>query len=424
MAKKFGLDLFEALLRMYPREFRDEYGREMALVLADRYRCATNGLQRAFILMEAFAGVLTHAPKEHFFVIARDLRYALRSLRKSPVFAVTAIVSLALGIGANTAIFAVAKEVLFDALPVKESGQLRLLTWVSGRVMPVPPVWGDVGGNEEGGLTSTAFSYPVLQELRKTTVFQDLIAFKDVEMTATVDGHPEFLAGEMLSGNALAALGVSTMLGRSFTMADDAGPETSPVAMISRSYWAERFGRSADVLGKTISLNGAPVTIVGVVAGDFTGLTMGTASKVFVPLTLQPLLMPRAQKIGSGATSLLENPRSWWVQAMMRLRDNVPEARAQATLDTVLRRTVSATLPEAKGLEQFHLKLQSGDRGIDYLGGYAKTSYVLMGLSGLVLALACVNLVNLLLARATARQREFSTRLALGAGRVGLCDSS
>ena len=203
-------------------------------------------------------------------MILRDLRHALRLLRKSPVFAVTAILSLALGIGANTAIFAVAKKVLFDTLPVKDSKQLRLLTWVSGPERPVPPVWGDVFRTDSGGLMCTSFSYPVLEELRKTDVLQDLIGFKDIEMTATIDGHPEFIAGEMLSGNAFSALGVAPVLGRSFTSADDGGPQSTPVAMISEPYWTERFGRSIEVLGKTIALNGAPVTIVGVAAANFT----------------------------------------------------------------------------------------------------------------------------------------------------------
>jgi hypothetical protein len=224
-----------------------------------------------------------------------------------------AILSLTLRVGANTAIFAVAKQVLFDTLPVRDSGQLRMLTWISGHQQPVPPVWGDVNGDREGGLTSNAFSYPVLRQLRKSAVFQDLIAFKDVELTATVNGRPALLAGEMVSGNAFGALGVPAILGRSLTPADDSDEGGNSVAMIGGSYWADQFGRSASVLGKTIFLDGAPVTIVGVVTAKFTGLTMGNAARIFVPLTLQPLVMPRAARIGMGAASLLDNPESWWV---------------------------------------------------------------------------------------------------------------
>jgi predicted permease len=413
--------VFRALLWIYPREFRDEYGREMAMVFANRCRDAANSWERILIWAETIAGVLFHAPKEHFYMTMRDLRYALRLLRKSPVFAITAILSLAIGIGVNTAIFAVAQRVLFDTLPAENPQDLRMLTWVSGHEPPVPPVWGDIYATKEGGLSSTCFSYPVLQELRKRAdVFADLIAFKDVEMTATADGDPELIEAEMLSGDALRGLGVHPVLGRPLTPGDDAGPGTTPVVMISESYWASKFDRSDSVLGRTISLNGSPVTIIGVTPAQFTGLTMGVVPKVFAPLTLQPLLLPRAQIIGSGGDSLLNNPESWWVQILVRLRKDVPEAHTQAVLDVVLRRTALATLPGAKNLAQFHLRLQSGNRGLDYLRDYEKPSYVLLALAGLVLLLACLNVANLLLARALTRQREISTRLALGAGQTSI----
>ncbi len=345
-----------------------------------------------------------------------DLRYAARMLRKSPGFTAIAVGSLALGIGANTAIFAVAKRVLFDTLPVNRPHELRLLTWISGHERPVPPVWGDVSSTPNGGLVSNSFSYRVLEELRqRKDVLADTVAFKDIAMTATIDGEPELVTGEMVSGNAFDALGVTPILGRSFTQAEDAGPGRGSVAVISERYWAQRFGRSQLVLGKTISLNGVPVTVVGVGPVHFSGLQTGAMTQVFVPITMQPLLIPRAQM---STTSLLNNPQSWWVQILMRLRPDVPEARAQAALDVVLRQTAMATLPPAPGLDQLHLQFEPGDRGLDYLRGqYLQPSSVLLALAGLVLLLACVNLANLLLARAAARQREMSTRLALGAGR-------
>jgi len=349
----------------------------------------------------------------------RDLRFGARQLRRNPLLTFIAVFSLALGIGANTAIFTVAKKVLLDTLPVKNPHELRMLAWVSGHEQPVPPVWGDVSSTDGGGLISTAFSYPVFEELRKKTeTFQDLIAFKDVEMTATVDGHSELLPAEMVSGNAFDALGIQPILGRAINLADDAGPGQGPIAVINESYWAERFGRSASAIGKTISLNGIPITIVGVTPTRFTGLKFGSVAQIFVPLTMQPLLAPRAQIMKSGQASLLENPLSWWVQIIARLRPDVPETRAQAALDVTLRQATMATLPQAKDMDQFHLKLEPGDRGLDSLSGFTKPSYVLLALAGLVLLLACVNLANLLLARAAARQREMSTRLALGAGRA------
>ena len=138
-----------------------------------------------------------------FSTLARDLHFGLRQLRRNPTLTGVAITSLALGIGANTAIFTAAKRVLFDSLPVRNPHQLRLLTWVSGHEQPVPPVWGDVGPNEDGGLRGDSFSYPVLEEMRRRTgTLQALIAFKDAPMTITVDGHAEIINAELISGNA------------------------------------------------------------------------------------------------------------------------------------------------------------------------------------------------------------------------------
>ena len=345
----------------------------------------------------------------------QDVRYGWRMLMRSKGFALVAVLSLGLGIGANTAIFTVAKRVLFDTLPVEKPYELRMLTWVSGHERPVPPVWGDVSGTPAGGLTSNSFSYPVVEALRKQTdAYADLFAFKNVQMTAVAEGRAEVVEASMVSGNIFDALGVRPLLGRALMPADDAS--AAPVAVIGEGYWAARFGRAESALGKVIRLNGQPVTVVGVLPAGFTGLEMGKVMAVYVPLTAQPLVMPRAQ---NGSVSLLNNPQSWWVQAMVRLRADVPEARAQAELDAVLRSAAKATVSTTTSWDLFHLVMAPGERGVDYLHGtYAGPSYVLMGLAGLVLLLACVNLANLLLARAAARQREMSTRMALGAGRM------
>jgi len=256
----------------------------------------------------------------------RDLRFGLRQLQRNPILTCVAIASLALGIGANTAIFTAAKRVLFDSLPVTSPNQLRMLTWVSGHEQPVPPVWGDVGPNEAGGLTGNGFSYPVLREMRKRTeAVQALIAFKDAPMTITVERHAEMINGELISGNAFQSLGVKAELGRTLSPADDLAPGSGPVVVITDGFWAQRFARSPLVLGKAISLNGVPVTIVGVSSGRFAGLEMGSSMQIFVPLTMQPLILPRAQ---NGSVSLLDNPQSWWVQILVRLRPETGSGRA------------------------------------------------------------------------------------------------
>lgn len=351
--------------------------------------------------------------------LGRDLRFSVRQLRQNPILTLVAITSLGLGIGANTAIFTLAKKVLFDTLPVKDPKQLRMLTWVAGHDQKVPLVWGDASSNASGDRISSSFSYPVFQELRKQTdAFQYLFAFKDVHITATVDGHPELVSAELVSGNSFIALGVQPILGRILTPADDIGPGAGPVAVISEAYWTAHFGRSPSILGKTISLNGIPVTIVGIAPANFTGLQIDTVTQVFIPLTMQPLLLPRPQ---NSSVSLLDNPQSWWLLVMARLRPDVSEARAQAELDAVLRPAATAGMPDGNTPTQFRLQFQPGDRGLDYLkDAFAKPSYLLLSLAGLVLLLACVNMANLLLARAAAREREVSTRLALGAGRAGI----
>ncbi len=347
------------------------------------------------------------------------MRFGARQLARNPVFTVIAVSSLGLGIGANTAIFSAAKRVLLDTLPVSHPHELRLLTWVSGHQQPVPQVWGDVWSTASGGLASNAFSYAVFEQMRKKTdVFRELIAFKDIKMTATVDRHPELISGELVSGGAFDALGVKPILGRLLNSADDAGPGKGPVAMISEGYWAARFGRSQAVLGNSFVLNGVPLTIVGVLPAQFTGLQMGSVAEVFVPLTMQPVVAPRAQLL-PGDTSLLNNPQAWWIHILVRLRPDVPEARTQSALNLSLRQTAMDTLPKAKNLDQLGLQLVQGDRGVDDLRGqFADPSYLLLALAGLVLLLACVNLANLLLARGAGRQREMSTRLALGAAKA------
>jgi predicted permease len=351
-----------------------------------------------------------------FATLMRDLRFGLRQLQRNPMLTCVAIASLALGIGANTAIFAAAKQVLFDTLPLSSPHQLRMLTWISGPEQAVPPVWGDVGPNQAGGLTSDSFSYSVLEEMRRRTdAVQALIAFKDVPMAATINGHAEMMNAELMSGNAFQSLGVHAELGRTLTPADDVAPGSGPVAVISDGFWTRQFARSPLILGEAIALNGVPVTIVGVSRGRFAGLQMGSPVEIFVPITMQPLILPRAQ---NGSVSLLDNPQSWWVQILARLRPDVPERRAETELDAVLRQAAMPVLKRTGDLDRFHLQFEPGDRGLDSLrGAYARPSYVLFALAGLVLLLACLNLANLLLARSATRRRELSTRMALGAGR-------
>lgn len=344
-----------------------------------------------------------------------DLRYAVRMLMKSPSFTAIALLSLTLGIGANTTIFTLAKHVILDRLNVPHPEELRLLNWISAKHGAVHSIWGD-WDKENGGNTSTSFSYPVYQYLReRNQELSDLFAFKDLgRMDATIDGTAEVIQGEMVSGNYYAGLGVGAQLGRVIEPYDDQKPGASAAVVISDGFWARRFGRSPGVIGKTITLNLTPVTIVGVTPKGFTGAKqVQSAPEIFVPFSLQPQVAPNF-RFGS----LLSNTREWWLQIMARSKPGVKDEVARAALDVALKDAVRATMTPKQDEALPTLRVGDGSRGMNEAARLlANPFYVLMGIVGLVLLLACANIANLLLARTSARQREMSVRLAMGATR-------
>ena len=342
-----------------------------------------------------------------------DFRYGLRILAKSPLFAAIAIGSLALGIGANTLIFAVTKSLLLDKLAVPHPDELRLLEWSAGDKSVVHRMWGYFD-NVNGREISTSFSYPVYQQIRKQNQsLQNIFAFKPFgRATAMIGGRAEAVTMEMVSGNYYRTLDVKPVLGRPIEDADDGNVGSGPVVVISDGYWARRFGKSPDVIGKKIALNSIPITIVGVNPPGFTGAysTHGSPD-VFLPFSMQPIVDPKWKN------SLLTDTQTWWVLMMGRLKPGVAEQTALAALNVSLNAAVRATMTVGKYDEVPVLALSDGSRGQNESAELAQPAYVLMSLAGFVLLLACANLANLLLARASGRQRELSVRLALGAGR-------
>jgi predicted permease len=355
-----------------------------------------------------------------FDELGGDLRFAMRMLARSPGLAAIAIGSLALGIGANTVIFTAAQHMLLDRLNVTHPEQLRLLWWSQPKDGAVGDMWGYFDRDSGDAQRSTSFSYPVYLQLRQSNRdLEDLFAFKPLDrQTITVNGHAEAADAEMVSGNYFQVLGVQPQLGRAIQGSDDVAPGSGPVVVISDRFWTRHFARSRDAIGKAILVNTVPLTIIGVSPAGFSGAYSAQGKPdIFLPFSMQPTVAP--QDIGlPGGPSLLTNMDEWWVLVMGRANPGISDRTAEAALDVDLNAAVRATMPAKAAKPAPRLLLLDGSRGQNPAAdGLTRPIYVLMGLSAFVLLLACANLANLLLARAGARQREVSVRVALGASR-------
>jgi predicted permease len=348
-----------------------------------------------------------------FSTVFQDVRYGLRLLGKSPGFTAIAVASLALAIGANTAIFSVAKNLLYDRLGVSHPEQLRLLGWAGDDKVAVHSYWSSYEAHDVG-MKSECFSYPVFRELHAhNRSLDDLFAFKDLPTSAAVRGSAQRMQLELVSGNFYSVLDVRPQLGRAIQPADDVTSGAGAVAVISDSLWRREFGRSPAVLGQTITLNQSMLTIVGVNPRSFTGAqSVQKSPDLFVPLSMQPLVKPWGRR-----ASLLAQPDNWWLEVMGRVKPNETDRELRSELDVELAAAVRATMTVKADETIPRMVLADGSRGLHQLEGSFKGPVnVLMVLVGLVLTLACANVANLLLARGAQRQREMSVRLALGAG--------
>jgi predicted permease len=353
-----------------------------------------------------------------------DLRHGLRMMRKAPGFTAVAVLSLALGIGANTALFSVTDAVLLSALPVKEPDRLVLLEWEAGRAFRTSGIVGrDVQDPSSGRRGSSSFHGRIFGALRdETTAVSHLFAFAALSnANLLLQGQAEVAQGQYVSGGYFAALGVRALLGRTLTEEDDR-PGAPPAALLSHGYWQARLGSDPAVLGKTIGINGIPFTIVGVTPPGFRG-TMQVDSRpaVLVPLAVEPLLAPQWSMLQPGPG----RRGAWWLHLMARLQPGATAQQAEQSLNRIFQplalqmmRPGQAGVPTLAARDYPQLVARPGGGGLlESRRDHAPIIYRLFGVVALVLLIACANLANMQLARATTRRSEVTLRLALGAGR-------
>ena len=338
----------------------------------------------------------------------RDLLFAARMLRKSPGFTLVAVLTLALGIGGNTAVFSVMNTVLLRYLPLPNPQQLVFL-----RLPNATP-----DGVSSTGDGDRSFSYAVFEALRKEhAVFSDLMAYVPLavgKVTVRIGEDPEEAEGDMVSGNFFSGLGVSFTRGRGFTLKDETA-HTS-VAVLSYSYWTTRFGRSPSAIGQTIYVKGVPFTVIGVTAQGFYGLEPASSTDFWIPLQNRPEL--NAWDEPPSLDTLYGTPKWWCIQLIGRLVPGVTESRALAKLDPIFQSAALIGLGTPDPKAKKNILAFSPTQGIQGLReGYEKPIQILLAMVGLVLAIACANVSLLLVARNSTRAREFSLRMALGAGR-------
>ena len=411
-----GGRLFRVLLSLYPREFRDEYGREMGLVFADRYRDASTAGARALLWAPVIAGILREAPKEHARMIGQDLRDVCRTLRRSPLVTVSVVITLALGMGANTAVFSVLDTVVLRTLPVSDPQHLYSVKEQSASPLP----------------SSDRYSHPQFERFRAALPPGTAIAAASrvARMQANLGSvaERELLRVQLVSDDFFTVLGVDPTLGRPLQPASDR-PDAEAVVVISHRFWQRHFAGSPDVVGRTLMIRDTALTIVGVAPRRFQGIWLELPVDLWAPLRLQHDLgyaQSYHLRDANDTQPWINQDGIGWLDLFVRA-----PARSEASLTSALNgvfqqdlvaevSSIPSEQDRRRRLDR-RLALEPMAMGFSALRErFTVPLWALLGMAFLVLLIASVNTAHLLLARAATRQRETAIRLSLGAGRSRL----